>query len=56
MTDPAILGMGAAVTSLLGLGLVLTLLEFRKMGDRDQNDNYPRTVRGWKDFASGTKK
>lgn len=43
MTDAAILGIGFAVFSILGLGLILTLIEFRKMGNRDQNDSYPRS-------------
>lgn len=56
MTDSTILGVGVAVFTLLGLGVALTLIEFRKMGDQDQNDDYPRTVRGWKRAASGPQK
>ena len=44
MTNAAIFGFGLVVFSVLAFGLTFTLLEFRKMGDRDQNDSYPRAV------------
>ncbi len=42
MQDSGILAFGLFVFLLLGGGLFLTLVEFHKMGNRDQVDTYPR--------------
>ena len=41
MSDKPIFLFGLFVTLLLGGGLTVTISEFSKMGDKDQNDSYP---------------
>ena len=45
MSDWGIFAVGMGVFLLVAAG-ILTSLQFGKMGDRDQNDSYPRT-RPW---------
>jgi hypothetical protein len=43
MQDSMIFGFGLFVFSVLAGGLIVTMVEFRKMGNRDQVDTYPRS-------------
>lgn len=44
MSDYAIFAFGFFVTVLLGAGLSVTIYEMTRMGNRDQNDSYPRVT------------
>ena len=44
MSDYAIFAFGFFVTLLLGAGLSVTVYEMTRMGNRDQNDSYPRVT------------
>lgn len=41
--DTMIFAFGLFVFTILAIGLIATLLQFRKMGNRDQVDSYPRS-------------
>ena len=43
MQDTMIFAFGLFVFTILAIGLIATLLQFRKMGNRDQVDSYPRS-------------
>jgi hypothetical protein len=43
MLDSTILGFGLLVFTILATGLIITLRQFQKMGNRDQVDSYPRS-------------
>ncbi len=43
MADPIIFAFGLVVFLLLASGLAITMGEFRRMGDKEQNDAYPNT-------------
>ena len=43
MSDPGIFAFGLCVFLLLASGLSITLSEFRRMGDKEQNDAYPNS-------------
>ena len=42
MSDTSMFLVGLFVSFVLGGGLTLTVREFSKMGNKDQNDSYPR--------------
>jgi hypothetical protein len=44
MQDSGIFTFGVFVFVILTSGLLLTLREFRRMGNRDQVDSYPRSI------------
>jgi hypothetical protein len=44
MQDSGIFTFGVFVFVMLSGGFVLTLREFRRMGNRDQVDTYPRSI------------
>ena len=41
MNEAPVFLFGVLIFLLVGAGGVLTMLEFRKMGNRDQSDSYP---------------
>jgi len=50
VTDNALFLFGLLVFVVVGGGFAVTILEFRRMGNRDQNDAYPpsRSIRSQK--------
>ena len=43
MQDPTIFAFGFFVFTILASGLIITIREFQKMGNRNQVDSYPRS-------------
>ena len=41
MNEAPVFIFGTLIFLVVGAGVVLTVLEFRKMGNRDQSDSYP---------------
>jgi hypothetical protein len=43
MNEPAVFLFGLLVFAILGCGMAITVYGLQKMGNRDQNDSYPRS-------------
>ena len=43
MNEPGVFAFGLVVFLILSGGVALTVYELQKMGNRDQNDAYPRS-------------
>lgn len=43
MNEPAVFAFGLITFVILSGGVTMSVYELRKMGNRDQNDSYPRS-------------